>query len=360
MKSAVEVNQSNLQQLQPQHQYIINRNDATGNTRRLPSDQASGLQYGIGAQNVSRTPQVSIKNTAGESFGSDVHYDEKLDQENVVLDNPLMRIVVKHSGHFIGGKTYDRKELCGTFPKGMDGFHPLDVQTGFPVDHTTTISQESIYLPQYLPSQDYSISTQQLHQQLEQLSYPSNVNQDKRIINSSFPLNDYHFRLVCELCLNPLNTVGFFFFNGANQHICQENILAVQCKGDSVWLKVRERKNHRNFLGSYKLCKSQDRQLPINCHHGDLCMFAHNNVEQLLWTKEKDGEFDISEFICQSRSAISAPMYTIEALLTKYPGEVRFLCGSCYYEQQRLCPQSIANPAQCSVELHDWQVSINI
>ena len=98
------------------------------------------------------------------------------------------------------------------------------------------------------------------------------------------------------------------------QHVCEENVLVVREKhSNDPWLKIRERKNHRVFSGSYIMCNSV--VVGGLCRYGeDNCSFAHNKWEQLLWTMEKDEEFNISEFIIQSRSKSLDKGYSIADL----------------------------------------------
>ena len=172
-----------------------------------------------------------------------------------------------------------------------------------------------------------------------------------------FPLAaNCDYCLVCEACFTPHTILcGMFAHNAALAHECAENTLAVRRKGEPLWVKIRERKNHREFHGSYRLCKSTSLVPPV-CERGEYCLFAHNKEEMILWTLEKDGAFSLAEFTQRVRSDRSAPLYTVAALLKRYPGEMRFLCGACYAQQSRLCQMSAAGTGRCQQELHDWQV----
>jgi len=44
------------------------------------------------------------------------------------------------------------------------------------------------------------------------------------------------------------------------------------------------------------------------CPRGDSCRFAHGTPEQLLFTLEKDGQFNITEFIDKARLQCSDAM----------------------------------------------------
>ena len=88
------------------------------------------------------------------------------------------------------------------------------------------------------------------------------------------------YKLVCKNCYKVNTATGLFLYQPV-QHRCEENILVVRDKqGGGPWLKIRERKNHRVFYGSYIMCNS----IVVGgiCRYGeDNCSFAHNKWEQL-------------------------------------------------------------------------------
>ena len=120
-----------------------------------------------------------------------------------------------------------------------------------------------------------------------------------------FPLkDDCNFKLVCDACFEPLpDRIGCYVVRHV-AHQCAEEIFAVQQKGSPLWVKVRERKNHRMFPGDYMKCRYFcDPYQPMTCPVGiDNCSFAHNLPEQILWTLEKDGDFNIQEFMIQNKT----------------------------------------------------------
>lgn len=63
------------------------------------------------------------------------------------------------------------------------------------------------------------------------------------------------------------------------------------------------------------LCRHYEFWKPNTCHRGENCLFAHNYEEQHLWTLEKDGCFDIAEFIGQNRSQSAAPLFSVYGML---------------------------------------------
>lgn len=187
-----------------------------------------------------------------------------------------------------------------------------------------------------------------------QVSQNEEVHQSYRI---PFPLAQFcDFRLVCNQCFLPLSQFGdYFWWNPGFRHKCEENILAVQHKGANIWVRIRERINHRDFRGSYVLCRHYESGKPNACRRGENCLFAHNYEEQHLWTMEKDGSFDIAEFIGQNRSQSAAPLFSVYGMLEKYPGELRHLCSACYRGSHLLSGQSNVDAMKCSCGQHLWQ-----
>ena len=154
-----------------------------------------------------------------------------------------------------------------------------------------------------------------------------------------FPLHSSHvFKLVCNSCLSPASQLNYYNVNKAT-HSCIENILVVREKTEELWVKIRERKNHRPFLGQYQMCNSFASRRSCS-HEGDTCSFAHSFDEQNLWTLEKDGHFNIQEFILKHRSD-KRRGFSLSELLKKHPGEFIFLCRVCFY----------GRPARLSVEV---------
>ena len=149
----------------------------------------------------------------------------------------------------------------------------------------------------------------------------------------------HEFKMVCQLCIRtPLP--GLYDYN-PTPHKCEENMLAMRLRGTGApWVLVRERKNHREFPGNYLLCKCITFKNPMFCKYGEeRCSFAHNDVEQRLWTLEKDGQFNVTEFIMQNRKNVNLKGFSLKEILVKHGGYFEFICRSCYYSS----PPIIAN-----------------
>jgi len=112
---------------------------------------------------------------------------------------------------------------------------------------------------------------------------------------SSFPLSEkYTYRLCCSGCFqdnNPLTVSPF--------HRCRYDLLAVQDKASKDWFQVRSGQSHKSFRGVYHMCHHW--KLSQRCPRGNSCKFAHGKPEMILFTLEKDGEFNIAEFISEAR-----------------------------------------------------------
>ncbi|XP_022318175.2 3'-5' exoribonuclease HELZ2-like isoform X3 [Crassostrea virginica] len=161
------------------------------------------------------------------------------------------------------------------------------------------------------------------------------------------------YKLVCKNCYKVNTATGLFLYQPV-QHRCEENILVVRDKqGGGPWLKIRERKNHRVFYGSYIMCNS----IVVGgiCRYGeDNCSFAHNKWEQLLWTMEKDEEFNITEFIIQSRSKNLDKGYSIADILQRHSGYLSFVCKACFYNTPQMINREGAEGKCSGKGKHDW------
>lgn len=117
-----------------------------------------------------------------------------------------------------------------------------------------------------------------------------------------FPLRETHvFRLCCPDCLQR-RTHFLYQLTTVPQHQCSQTMLMLRPrKLDNFWLWVRERRNHRPFQGYYVLCRYFMEMQPCMVEES-LCSFAHNKEEQFLWMLEKDGSFNIQEFILTHRA----------------------------------------------------------
>lgn len=177
--------------------------------------------------------------------------------------------------------------------------------------------------------------------------------QSARIV---FPLSQCcSFRLVCNKCFLPLSEFReHYFWNAGIKHTCSEDILAVQPMGINTWVRIRERINHREFRGNYMLCRHFETGKPRGCRHQESCQFAHNPEEQYLWTREKDGQFDIAEFVRQNRSRTAVPLFSVAGVLEKFPGEMRHLCAACLHVHHTLSIQNPNDPTRCNRGEHAW------
>jgi len=170
-------------------------------------------------------------------------------------------------------------------------------------------------------------------------------------VKMTFPLAElFDAHVACNICYSDGKSLV------AAKHSCRQDVLVVQSKQTSLWFRVRERLNHVVFAGKYHMCNQRPNYvIGKRCPRGDSCTFAHSEVERSLWMAEKEGQFNIREFISQagSRSKVTA-LHTIESVLAKHRGQLAFLCRDCYLYNGRVSMQSPANSTVCSVEAHDW------
>lgn len=173
------------------------------------------------------------------------------------------------------------------------------------------------------------------------------------------PLYNYTSKVGCTLCYPTTAMYGIYSYVNNPQHTCGQNRLMMQANGSTEWVWVRERKNHRDFPGKYILCNSarQGRQL---CKYGEeRCSFAHNTAEQTLWCLEKDGKFDIVEFILQNRSQAGEQGFTIKELIQKHGGTFCFICQVCYHGHPPRIGHQRPGTGRCtgSDSGHAWSAS---
>ena len=144
--------------------------------------------------------------------------------------------------------------------------------------------------------------------------------------------NSHHYKIVCLQCFKLTNYPGVYSYDPCLRR-CEETVLAMKPKDNSgPWVRIRDRKNHRQFPGNYILCRSVTMNSQIYCKYGEEnCSFAHNEVEKFLWTLEKDGMFNILEFIMQNRKQSSSRGFSLKEIMVKYGGHFEFICRSCYY-----------------------------
>lgn len=173
------------------------------------------------------------------------------------------------------------------------------------------------------------------------------------IIDSSFPLKtEFNCFLVCDNCFRdgilPKQDSG---------HQCRENVLVVQNKRTKQLFRIRERKNHTTFFGKYRLC--MDFKASNRCPRRDHCTFAHNMPELTLWVKEKDGKFNITEFMkkVNSKTGVTSG-HSLVIFLKDYPGQLVLICRLCYTVSHCLTYRSLKNSAVCDgSKPHAWDSS---
>ncbi len=95
---------------------------------------------------------------------------------------------------------------------------------------------------------------------------------------------------------------------------------------------------------------------PKPCTVGiDFCAFAHNKLEQYLWTLEKDGDFSVQEFILQNRHQQNQIGFTPNDFFNKHGGILTFICHTCFYNQPcRISMHSESNMEVCNGPGHVW------
>ena len=173
------------------------------------------------------------------------------------------------------------------------------------------------------------------------------------------PFPHLKWQLVCSACFVPSGGRVGEYSVVETGHKCLQDVLALQRSPGCPWFKVRERRNHRHFYGSYVLCVHMNSEPPRPCKFGDeKCSFAHTTEEQVLWTLEKDGKFNITEFILTNRDTTSVPQgYSPEELFIKHPGEFKFICMQCFFPgagQPRMLTQEFSGSGVCGGRSHAW------
>ncbi|XP_074646768.1 3'-5' exoribonuclease HELZ2-like isoform X2 [Tubulanus polymorphus] len=196
-------------------------------------------------------------------------------------------------------------------------------------------------------------------------TWPSVTNTNYKIDQSAdgFPLSDYVWKLVCEICFKPGLKLGEWNLQNV-KHKCGEYLLAVRKRTDNRWQHVRERNNFFQFRGKFSYCNHYCNGFPCQIPEGiPACRFVHNEPERDLWTLERDtaGTFSIREFISTHRtstsssSSSSADVNQIEILFENYGGELGFICLYCYYMHQLVHKSNSSD--FCNTEMHVWSES---
>ena len=161
----------------------------------------------------------------------------------------------------------------------------------------------------------------------------------------------YNCLLACNKCYQG-NKMNSLF-----EHKCLKNILIVQNKKSSQFFQVRERTKHTSFFGNYKVCQNLNSNTN-RCPRGDHCTFAHSDPEMIIWTKEKNGDFSINEFISRHGSRQgSVELHPLQPFFVKFPGHLLFMCRLCFTTGNRLVLQSSVDITVCGYKRHPWNTS---
>lgn len=131
----------------------------------------------------------------------------------------------------------------------------------------------------------------------------------------AFPMRKTHeFRITCGGCIAPTLDGKAFAMRQLPEHKCRQDVLLVRPKGASAWHRVRSRQKHRPFKGKYRMC------FRMGCTGSDACQYAHNDEERFLWTQEKDGEFNVDEFLISNRLMSLVPQLKTSLIFSPFQG----------------------------------------
>lgn len=168
----------------------------------------------------------------------------------------------------------------------------------------------------------------------------------------SLPLSGYTYHIMCRECYKD----GVTVLMKQPSHSCNEDTLVVQHNKSEDCFRIRERKNHTEFFGKYKLCnRSPNHQTGMRCPRGNACTFPHSDPESLLWNLEKSGKFDIREFVSKATGKpLVAETHTLGSVLMRHPGQLAFLCRTCFTTRSCVAMQSTSNPNVCGRQEHTW------
>ncbi|XP_052765877.1 helicase with zinc finger domain 2-like isoform X2 [Mya arenaria] len=173
------------------------------------------------------------------------------------------------------------------------------------------------------------------------------------------PLADSHSATTaCQFCFKPTMYPGIYDYYDTLTHKCEETMLAMRSRdGKGPWVRVRERKNHREFPGNYVLCNCIKYKNPAFCKYGEeLCSFAHNDVEKFLWKLEKDGRFDITEYMIQIKKHKDGNGFNLQEFLAKHGGYFEFICRGCYYGTPPKISMVSKDRTRCAgIQPHLWK-----
>ncbi len=146
-------------------------------------------------------------------------------------------------------------------------------------------------------------------------------------LSQTFPLADTHnYALTCSLCTFPVNEPkkGYYHIKHTLQHSCDRNILLICKKRSSEWIQIRKR-NKQYFYGKYGLCRYFTSSIQRPCGRGqNRCTFAHSNEEKILWNQDKEGVFNIADFIQEQSNTSSTSNNIIITFANSYPCPMKF------------------------------------
>lgn len=127
-------------------------------------------------------------------------------------------------------------------------------------------------------------------------------------VDFSWPLEDkFNFRLACRRCYVQVGQgLHGHTYNESLQHACERKLLIVRSKkdngSDSYWLEIRPRiSSAQGFISSFKICKQFSQGIPCQVSK-ERCSFPHHQAELKLWGLDRDGGFDIGNFVAKLKA----------------------------------------------------------
>lgn len=188
------------------------------------------------------------------------------------------------------------------------------------------------------------------------LSEPETPKISQTVTKLENPLAKTHTaQCTCQHCFKASMYPGIYELINIT-HKCEETMLGMK-RPDGIWVRIRERNNHREFPGNYILCNSIRYRNPAFCKYGEeACSFAHNEEEKFLWTLEKDGKFNITEFLIQNRKYGVGKGFSLIEVLGKHGGYFEFICRSCFYGNPPQISYAGPDKKTCSgYQAHSWK-----
>ena len=126
----------------------------------------------------------------------------------------------------------------------------------------------------------------------------------ENLLEIYFPLQDeFDFKLACRSCFAKIGEGRKGYRYVDTRHNCTKNVLIINKKVPQGvnWIKIRLRPPSKaNHYGAYKICAQFSQDQP--CKVGEeKCTFAHNQAEAKLWSLDREGQFNIEDFINKCR-----------------------------------------------------------